>query len=281
MRVMKPDIPLVSVIIPCYNHEDYIQACIQSVIDQSYENIELIILDDGSKDHSVEKIQGLIAACQARFSRFEFRARPNKGLSVTLNEGLGWAQGAYFSAIASDDMMAKDKIQIQIDYALKNPDVTSIYGGIQLIDENGNLKQKNIGEYGSFSFEEIFLNEHNLPAPTQLHKMDDFMQLGGFDESTKIEDWDILLKLSKSNKKIVYLPELLAFYRIHSGNTFSKNDLMINELFKIIEIYKGHALYKLARFKIIKIYKLTPLKKVNKLKYLWLRFFCYIKYRVL
>lgn len=75
--------PLVSVVIPCYNHESFVQDSIQSVIDQPYQNIELIIIDDGSKDGSVEKIQEMIPACQERFVRFEFQYRPNKGLSAT------------------------------------------------------------------------------------------------------------------------------------------------------------------------------------------------------
>ncbi len=97
--------PLVSVVIPCYNHENFVQDSIQSVIDQTYQNIELIIIDDGSKDGSVEKIQEMIPACQERFVRFEFRHRPNKGLSATLNEALEWCEGEYYSPIASDDII--------------------------------------------------------------------------------------------------------------------------------------------------------------------------------
>ena len=90
--------PLVSVVIPCYNHEQFVQDSIQSVIDQTYRNIELIIIDDGSKDGSVEKIQEMVDICEQRFTRFEFRSRPNKGLSSTLNEALEWCKGKYFSA---------------------------------------------------------------------------------------------------------------------------------------------------------------------------------------
>ncbi|EPK1752121.1 glycosyltransferase family 2 protein, partial [Acinetobacter baumannii] len=94
--------PLVSIVIPCYNHVDYVQDCIQSIIDQTYQNIELIIIDDGSKDESVLKINEMLKKCENRFSRFEFRHRPNKGLSATLNEALEWCQGEYFATLASD-----------------------------------------------------------------------------------------------------------------------------------------------------------------------------------
>ena len=101
--------PLVSIVIPCYNHSQFVQETIQSIIDQDYENIELIIIDDGSKDNSVEVIQEMIPACEERFVRFEFRYRPNKGLCATLNEALEWCEGEYFSPLASDDIALPHK----------------------------------------------------------------------------------------------------------------------------------------------------------------------------
>lgn len=263
--------PLVSIIVPCYNHEDYIQACVESIIGQSYNNIEFIIIDDGSKDSSADKIKSLENQCKARFSRFEFRVRPNKGLSATLNEGLAWIKGEYFCVIASDDLMAADKVTIQISYALKSPEVTSIYGSVQLIDEKGNLKKIKQLDYKEYGFEEIFLNCFTLYAPTQMHKTKDFLMLGGFNEQTKIEDWDILLRLAKNNKKIVCLPELLAYYRIHASNTFNQHDLMLRELLKIIQPYCNEPLFKMARLNILRINKLKPMKKVNKLHYYLLK----------
>ena len=104
-------IPLISVVIPCYNHENFVQEAIQSVIDQDYKNIELLIIDDGSKDSSVEKIEELIPVCKQRFNRFEFKSRANKGISATLNEALAWANGDFFTICASDDSFHRNKIK--------------------------------------------------------------------------------------------------------------------------------------------------------------------------
>ena len=127
--------PLVSVVIPCYNHEKFVQDCIQSVINQTYENIELIIIDDGSKDGSVEKIQEMIPICKQRFIRFEFRYRPNKGLSATLNEALEWCHGKYFSAIASDDMLLAEKLMVQVPILEADDACKGVFGNMILIND--------------------------------------------------------------------------------------------------------------------------------------------------
>lgn len=90
--------PLVSIVIPCYNHENYIEDSIQSIIDQTYPSIELII-DDGSKDQSVEKNSSHATACEYVFDMY-FNTRPNKGLCATLNEALALCKGKYVSLIA-------------------------------------------------------------------------------------------------------------------------------------------------------------------------------------
>ena len=113
--------PLVSVVVPCYNHERYVKECIQSIIDQSYKNIELIVIDDGSKDASVAVIEGLRGACEERFTRFEFSARENRGLCNTLNQALDWCQGEYFAAIASDDQWLPFKTEKQVEYLEEHP----------------------------------------------------------------------------------------------------------------------------------------------------------------
>ena len=86
------NIPLVSVVVPCYNHEKYVKETIESIVNQTYKNIELIVIDDGSKDNSVKVIQEL-----ADKYGFTFIHRPNKGLSATLNEGIRLSKGKYFN----------------------------------------------------------------------------------------------------------------------------------------------------------------------------------------
>lgn len=226
--------PLVSVVIPCYNHAQFVQDCIQSVIDQTYANIELIIIDDGSKDQSVEKIEEMLDKCRSRFSRFEFRHRPNKGLSETLNEALEWCQGEYFSAIASDDMMLKEKTQIQIDAFKKNKKVLGVFGNFILINNHGNeIKSKKIAQ-NVYTFKDVYEQNHFLPAPTQMLKLESVRNIGGFKAGILIEDWYIYLKMLESGGEMLLLKEDLSFYRHHENNMSGNFKKMTLGRFQVI-----------------------------------------------
>jgi len=243
---------LVSVVIPCYNHERFVQDSIQSVIDQTYQNIELIIIDDGSKDSSVEKIQEMIPTCQQRFIRFEFRHRPNKGLSATLNEALEWCQGEYFSAIASDDMMLNDKIEIQIDFLKNSIDSTivGVFGGYNLIDDTDAIIKTILKKEKKYVFNEIFLHNFDLPAPTALLKLECVRSVGGYNENLKIEDWYMWLKLTEFGSGLLYINQPLVKYRSHDDNISKKLVLMNQERLKVLDCFSENIKYPMAKSKL-------------------------------
>lgn len=213
--------PLVSVVIPCYNHEQFVQDSIQSVIDQTYYNIELIIIDDGSKDNSVLKIQEMIELCEQRFVRFEFRTRANIGLSATLNEALDWCKGKYYSPNASDDMILKDKTAIQVGFLEKNSDITVVFGGVKLINNNNVVLQEFLSEEKVYNFKDIIMHQHDLPTPTYMTRLESIKKVGGYNSNLIIEDWYMWLKLSKIGT-LLYINEVFALYRQHDNN-MSKN----------------------------------------------------------
>ena len=234
--------PLVSVVIPCYNHENFVQDSIQSVIDQTYQKIELIIIDDGSKDGSVEKIKEMIPACQERFIRFEFRHRPNKGLSATLNEALEWCEGKYFSALASDDIVLKNKIDIQTKYMEENPKTTAVFGSANYIDENNNIKILAKLKRQEYFFNKIFLNECQFYAPTQLMRKSVLDEVGGYDPDILVEDWYMWLKMAEKGS-VYCLSDTFANYRIHSSNTTKNSKFIYENNMKTLSFYKDHSLY--------------------------------------
>ncbi|TCH64087.1 glycosyltransferase [Acinetobacter sp. ANC 4862] len=238
--------PLVSIVIPCYNHEQFVQDCIQSVIDQTYENIELIIIDDGSKDNSVLKIQEMVEKCQNRFKRFEFRYRPNKGLSATLNEAIDWCCGKYFSAIASDDMLLEEKTKTQLDYMEDHSSSVAVFGGVHIINNENKVIRTIIDEQKKYTFNEILMHQHNLPAPTAFIQRESLIRVGKYDPEIRIEDWYMWLKISKIGE-IVYLPKAFSYYRDHLDNTTKKSNIMSVERFKVISNFSNDKNYSLAK----------------------------------
>lgn len=241
--------PLVSIVIPCYNHAQFVQESIQSVIDQDYENIELIIIDDGSKDNSVEVIQEMIPACEERFVRFEFRYRPNKGLSATLNEALKWCEGVYFSALASDDIIRPYKISWQVPILNLHPEYSGVFGGIEVIYKDG-TKSEAIKSSEVYDFEKIFKHKHILPAPTQLLRLDNVIKAGGFRADFIIEDWIMWLDLTKTGDKLLRDERIVASYRRHDSNLSGQLDKMFQGRIQILEVFKDNEHYKKAKARV-------------------------------
>lgn len=211
------NLPLVTIVIPCYNHSQFIQQSIQSIVEQTYDNIELIVIDDGSQDKSVEKITELVALCEKRFKRFKFISRENKGLSATLNEGLFLSTGIYWAICSSDDYYHKDKIKSQIKFFIENPDVKFCITGLYVVDDLDNVLVQQTMNYNSYqkldlSFENIFTFKVHLPITGMYDKKFIKKELRGFDSKITAEDYDINLRIA-SLTKIGFINEPLFYYR--------------------------------------------------------------------
>ena len=140
--------PLVSVLIPAYNHENYIQETIKSIINQTYQNIELLIVDDGSKDSTYQKMQEMKKECEKRFVSVHFETKENEGTCKTLNKLLSLVKGNYLYIIASDDMAKPNAIEKGINFIEKNPDYALCVGDNEIIDSENKVcfwdKDRNI-----------------------------------------------------------------------------------------------------------------------------------------
>ena len=128
--------PLISVIIPAYNHEKYIVQTIMSIIDQSYKNLELIIIDDGSSDNTWKVIKSLKEQCLARFTKVEFITQKNQGICATLNKLISLTSGVYIYTIASDDMAKPNAIELIYEELVENTSYIVAVGDSEIIDDN-------------------------------------------------------------------------------------------------------------------------------------------------
>ncbi len=236
--------PLVSIIIPSYNHESFVQDSIQSVIEQTYQNIELIIIDDGSKDNSVMKIQEKLIECEERFVNFKFIYRENKGLCNTLNEALSKCSGKYLSIIASDDQMLPDKTSIQVEHMENDKDIIALMGGVYWIDSSSKIIKKIPSKKETYKFNKVFLLKHNLNVCTQMLRTAFIKSIGGYPSNISIEDWYIWLRiLENPSRKIITINEVFCKYRKHENNSINNGYFIYHGLLQIALFYDKNPLF--------------------------------------
>lgn len=243
--------PLVSVIIASYNHGRYIEESILSVLAQTYPNIELLVVDDGSKDDSVERIQRL----QAEHG-FDFQVQQNQGLTATLNGAIARAKGSLIAPFGSDDIMLPDRIAIQVAYMQDKPKVGICAGNIELINGDGHLhpekKQRRDVPFRSLDFDDLFMDRKPFPpAPTMLIRREALEQVGGFDPLIPLEDLLIQLKITAAGYTIDALDVVMARYRQHASNTYKNHRYMIQNILKTYAKFSEHPAYDAVRYKFL------------------------------
>lgn len=231
--------PLVSMVVPLYNHEMFVLECIESVIEQDYQNIELIVIDDGSRDRSCAVVERLRGRCDSRFVRFEFRSRENRGLSATVNEGLEWANGVYFATLASDDVLLKKKTSHLVEHLEREPSIAAVFGGCDWIDERGKYLGTSRPPACTLNFHDVLCGEHAIIAPSQLIRLDSLRQVGGCPPGLYIEDWYIWLKLTERGQRLAVVGETLVKYRQHETNVSKDAEKMYLGRREVLRHFSG------------------------------------------
>lgn len=232
--------PLVSVIIASYNHAPYIEASILSVLAQSYSQVELFVVDDGSSDDSVARIEAL-----QRVHGFDFRVQANQGLSRTLNETIARAKGSLIAPLGSDDIMLPERLAIQVAHLVGRPEVGICAGAIRSIDADGlPLGGERDLPSRQLDFEDVFLNRKpGAPAPTLLFRRDALERVGGFDPEVRLEDLMIELKITRAGYIIDVLADVLALYRVHASNTYKNYRFMVDNVLRTYACFSDHPAY--------------------------------------
>lgn len=248
---------IVTVGVALYNHEKYIVKCLESIVKQSYRNIELIVIDDGSKDNSFQVAKDYLEN-QDYNKNYKIYTRANKGMCNTLNEIAQQSTGKYISFIGSDDYWMLNKIEEQVSFLEANPNIVLVHSKSIKVDENDKeidflrySNKKNSGEI----FESIIFGEGGINTPSHLYKTEVYDKIGFYDSNLRFEDMDFWLRLTKEYK-IAYIDEFHTYYRWHGENlSDDKNKLKFynDEIVKIF--YKNIDNYRLRKNAILRIYR--------------------------
>lgn len=211
--------PLVSMTIFCYNHERFIEECLEGVRAQTYQHTELIIMDDASTDHSVAIIREWIARhdIDCLFIAHE----QNQGVSLTVNEAFARARGKYISPCSGDDVWLPDKLEKQVPIMQSLPDdYALVYSDALRIDYDGKLlPEMFIETYRKFDHvpngdvRAALLEGNFIPGMTMLLRRGAPEQVGSYDPTLGYEDWDMMLRLAQ-RYKFAYSPHVSAKYRV-------------------------------------------------------------------
>ena len=196
--------PTVSVMIPYYNCKEYIVETIQSVLSQSHQNFEIIIVDDGSDSEHADYLREFLADKPA----IRYAVQNNQGVAAARNHAARLAGGKYFLFLDSDDLILPDYIEKCVAVLESNPDCKLVYPLAEYFDAQEGLW--NLPDYDGL---ESLLKGNRIPI-ISMHRAEDFVSLGGFDENlTTHEDWDFWIRLLSNGGTVIRIPEVLFRYR--------------------------------------------------------------------
>jgi len=206
--------PTISVVMPVYNAEKYLDKAIQSILKQTYNNFEFIIINDGSVDNSLVTI----GKYKNQDERICLIDKKNGGIVEALNDGLKIAKGKYIARMDSDDIAFINRFEEQIKIFANNPKIDLVYTDTMLIDKNGDV----ICRSWRPNLEKTLLNlEINtfVPHPTVMFKKDTVINLGGYTKKRPhAEDLDLWLRMINNGCKFFYLKKYLLYYRLNPNS---------------------------------------------------------------
>lgn len=190
------DTPDVSVVVPVYNDDEYIEAAIESVLEQSVESVEVLVIDDGSTDDTRQRLE-------------QYRSEPrltvishaeNQGLPAALNTGLEHATGTYVMRQDADDCSLPGRLQDQYDYLSANSDVAVVTSGVEVIDDAGDVLYTLTGPIDPGP---QLQSQNSIVHGATMFRRDAVEAVGGYDEFFRFcQDYDLWIRLRRANYRI-------------------------------------------------------------------------------
>lgn len=200
--------PIVSVVLPVFNGEKTIRATIDSVLAQTFSDFELIIINDGSTDSTLEIVS------QYQDSRLKVFSYSNAGLSATRNRGISLASGEYIACIDADDLWLVSKLEVQLNALKNNPEAVLAYSWTDFIGESGQVTHSGShAKWSGYVYEQLLIQHFLESGSNALIRKSILEKVGLFDESLKAaEDWDLHLRIA-AHYPFAVTPSVQVLYR--------------------------------------------------------------------
>ncbi len=225
--------PRVSVIIPAYNVASYISETLDSVIAQTFSDMEIIIVNDGSTDTT----PNIIESYAARDPRIRIIHQENRGLAGARNTGLRSAVGDYLCIFDSDDIMMPDKIAVQVSYLDAHPACGLVYTDCyHFIDGTNRVRTVLEPDLSKENAYEILLHGNHLNPNVVMFRKSVYESLGGFDETLRsAEDWEYWLKFAHAGVNFGHVNQPLTRYRVRSNSLSGDGVVMYQTAIRVLE----------------------------------------------
>jgi len=241
---------LVSILIPCYNHEKYVNQALDSIMEDDYPNKEIVIINDGSGDNSGAVIEKWINENETKIN-VNYVSRPNKGICATLNELVLMAKGEYIILLASDDMLCNNMIEKRLSYLQRDMSKKIVIGNTMVIDKNNNILSENSLEFHkgnildykdkNTALKTLLFGNWGYIGPVIFAKKSLYNDIGLYKDKLDIEDHYFFLRVINDNS-FIFSDDIVAKYRIHNKSlshnldNFQKNYISIIKSY--ISVYK-------------------------------------------
>ena len=228
---------LVSVIIPVYNVERFVKEAIQSIQNQTYKNLEIIVIDDGSSDKTYAIVEGL-AEDDNRIK--VYKNDKNQKIVKTLNRALSLAYGEYIARMDGDDISAPDRIEKKVNFLEENKEIDLVGCSMKAIDIDGN----EIGQTVHYSNQNLLLESLECVTPVShiwVARKSLYEKLSGYREISGVEDYDFLLRMTSAGFKYSNLEDYFGYFvRLgRVGNTISSLGIRQRKMHSyVFKLYK-------------------------------------------
>lgn len=220
------DTPLISVIIPCYNHGKYLSKAVNSILEQDYKNTEIIVVDDGSTDDTKQQAE--------KFAEVKYVYQPNQGLSAARNKGISASTGEFLLFLDADDWLTKDALKKNIERLAASPEAAFVSGGHVKISNTGQIIETVATPVEKDHYLNLLQGNYIGMHGTVLYRRWVFDHFK-YDTTLKAcEDYNLYLEVSRKYP-VVHHPHIIAYYLIHGNNMSADRNFMLQTVLEVLE----------------------------------------------